>query len=483
MIATGLGLGIVLGIVLQRGRFCVTGMLRDIFTRKTFRPFTALLIVISVQAIGVAALTAAGIITPKVSHFAPYAVIVGSFLFGIGIVLAGGCATGTWFRSGEGLVGSWLALVGYGVSAAAMKTGPLSSLNDALADRTINATTIPATLGISPWVFVIGLSALTAFLTAYFLKREKSRPIAQLQRHWSKRSLHLYTAAVLVGLIGVVAWPLSAATGRNSGLGITTPSADTVNYIATGNPESLNWGTLLVFGILIGAFAAAKFAGEFRVRVPDAVTSVRSVFGGLLMGIGASWAGGCTVGNGMVQTSLFSYKGWVALLFTAVGVYVAAKIWLKPTQNTDLDAELAELNAELDAELNAESDETVDSNVGTGTQVVNKRNDADSDTGLKLAVAASPVLLKTRPQVARAEGLREIAPGKFALDTLGAVCPFPLIDARAAMAQLEPGQTLVLDFDCTQATETIPEWAADEGYEISEFRATGDAGWTISVTK
>ena len=52
MIITGLLTGIVFGAVLQRGRFCVTGMLRDIFLNKTWRGFTALLILISVHAFG-----------------------------------------------------------------------------------------------------------------------------------------------------------------------------------------------------------------------------------------------------------------------------------------------------------------------------------------------------------------------------------------------------------------------------------------------
>ena len=37
MLLTGLALGAVLGFVMQRGRFCVTGMIRDIFTQKTWR--------------------------------------------------------------------------------------------------------------------------------------------------------------------------------------------------------------------------------------------------------------------------------------------------------------------------------------------------------------------------------------------------------------------------------------------------------------
>ena len=92
MIVTGLALGAVLGWVMQRGRFCVTGMIRDIFLNKTWRGFTALLIVIAVHAVGLAALTTAGVITPEYKQFAPLAVVLGGLLFGMGIVLAGGCA-------------------------------------------------------------------------------------------------------------------------------------------------------------------------------------------------------------------------------------------------------------------------------------------------------------------------------------------------------------------------------------------------------
>ena len=74
MLITGLMLGTVLGYVMQRGRFCVTGMLRDIFTLKTWRGFVALLVVIAVHAVGLAALTSLGVITPEVDDFAPVAV-------------------------------------------------------------------------------------------------------------------------------------------------------------------------------------------------------------------------------------------------------------------------------------------------------------------------------------------------------------------------------------------------------------------------
>ena len=113
MILTGLVLGALLGIVMQRGRFCVTGMLRDVFLQRSWRTFTALLVVITVHAVGLAALTTLGVISPDYPSFMPLAVVVGGFMFGVGIILAGGCASGTWYRSGEGLVGSWIALAMY----------------------------------------------------------------------------------------------------------------------------------------------------------------------------------------------------------------------------------------------------------------------------------------------------------------------------------------------------------------------------------
>lgn len=446
MIVTGLLLGVVLGAVMQRGRFCVTGMLRDIFTLKSWRGIVALLVVISVHAVGLAGLTTAGIITPQVDDFAPLAVIAGSLLFGLGIVLAGGCASGTWYRTGEGLVGSWLALIFYGLSAAAMKRGALKPVNEFLADRTVNLRTIPETLGVSVWWFALGLAAFTIYAVNFFLQRDALRGAkVTLEESAWRRPLHLYTAGALIGVLGVIAWPLSAAAGRNSGLGITTPSADVFSFLTTGNLKFLNWGTFLVMGILVGSYLAAKATGEFRVRLPDAVQAQRSVIGGVLMGVGASWAGGCTVGNGMVQTSLFSYQGWVALLFTGVGVGIAAKLWLKPTQEVSVTSVEPTQSLQFDS------------------------------------VPVSPIALKVRTETK--QGLRQIAEQTYALDTLGAVCPFPLVDARAAMANLQRGDRLVIDFDCTQATETIPQWAADEGYLVTDFHRAGNAGWQITVQK
>lgn len=340
MIVTGFILGIVLGFIFQRGRFCVTGAFRDVWLSKSTRWLNAFLLAIAVQAVLVQFLTATGVINPSAPQLAIAAVAGGSFLFGIGIVLSGGCATGTYYRSGEGLIGSWIALGLYAFSAAAMKYGVGANFTETARNNTVDATTIHETLGISAWVPVILFSGLVAYLLIRQSRRPHN-PVAGLapkktgvahvlfEKRWTPNA-----TAVLVGAIAALAYPRSEATGRNAGLGITTPSANVVQYLVTGQADLIDWGVAFVLGIIPGSYIAAKASGEFRLRAPDARTAVRSVFGGIIMGVGAALAGGCTIGNSLVQTALFSWQGWIAFGFTFLGVGAAAHFFITNNSGT-----------------------------------------------------------------------------------------------------------------------------------------------------
>ena len=333
MLFTGLALGVALGFVFQRGRFCVTGAFRDVWLSRSTRWLTAFGLAIAVQAVLVQSLLAAGLIKASVPQIAWLGVIGGSFLFGIGIVLAGGCATGTYYRSGEGLIGSWIALIFYALLASTMKYGALKPFNDAVLAQKSELTTIQGSLGISVWFLVAALVAVVAWALA----RQRNRHVAVIaptsdrtglarllfDRPWSPNA-----TAVVVGVLAAVAYPLSNATGRNAGLGITTPSANIVQFLTTGDAASIDWGVLFVLGLIPGSYLAAKLSGEFRLRAPDARTAVRAVTGGTLMGVGAALAGGCTIGNSLVQTALFSYQGWVAFAFTLLGVGAGARFFV-----------------------------------------------------------------------------------------------------------------------------------------------------------
>lgn len=72
---------------------------------------------------------------------------------------------------------------------------------------------------------------------------------------------------------------------------------------------------------------------------------------------------------------------------------------------------------------------------------------------------------------------------KKVLGVMGMVCPFPLVEAKEAIAELSSGDELVIEFDCTQATDTIPRWAAEEGHNVTNYEQVGGAAWTITVQK
>lgn len=336
-IFSGGSIGILLGFVLQRTRFCMTGGFRDMYIAKNNRLFYAFLIAIAIQSVGVLSLIEWGYIASPYKDFSLLGVVLGSFIFGIGIVLASGCATGTWYRAGEGLIGSWVALAMYMLSASMMKYGALKDFNQAISQHARVNENLAATLGISVWWLVAALVLITGYFVYKTLAKPQLKPASLPPKytglkHWLfERRYHPFEAAIAIGVLAFLAWVASSSTGRVGGLGITTPSADIVNFLATGNEKRLNWGVFLVLGIFVGSFLAAKGSNEFRWRLPDIKTLYFSVIGGLAMGVGASLAGGCTIGNGLTATAVMSSKGWLSLFITILGVWTMSYfLFVKP---------------------------------------------------------------------------------------------------------------------------------------------------------
>src|SRR5699024_12780378 len=138
------------------------------------------------------------------------------------------------------LVISCIALNFTVMFSAFLRLGQAAAFTDAIRSITPDNGSLQASTGLSPWVFVVLISAIADWMTVHHA-RKLNTPMAALPPR--KRGLaHLLTekrwnpfaTAVVIGIIATIAWPLSAATGRNSGLGITTPSANLTGYLATG---------------------------------------------------------------------------------------------------------------------------------------------------------------------------------------------------------------------------------------------------------
>ncbi len=100
--------GIAFGFILQRARFCFTAAMRDPYLTGGTSLSKAVLTAFAVTSIGFWAIKygafTRGLPIPGQGFIAPIslATTVGAFLFGIGMVIAGGCASGTLMRVGEG---------------------------------------------------------------------------------------------------------------------------------------------------------------------------------------------------------------------------------------------------------------------------------------------------------------------------------------------------------------------------------------------
>ena len=102
--------GSVVGLLVQRSRFCNTAALRDAILFKTIRNTKAFLVAMMILTIGFTLFISLGTGNPMRFDVGLNQVL-GLFLFGIGMVLAGACTVSTWVKSGEGNIGAMWALL------------------------------------------------------------------------------------------------------------------------------------------------------------------------------------------------------------------------------------------------------------------------------------------------------------------------------------------------------------------------------------
>jgi len=102
--------GSVVGLLVQRSRFCNTAALRDAILFKTYRNTKALLVAMMILTFGFTLFLTFG--EGKPMHFdVGLNTFAGLFIFGIGMVLAGACTVSTWVKAGEGNIGAVWALL------------------------------------------------------------------------------------------------------------------------------------------------------------------------------------------------------------------------------------------------------------------------------------------------------------------------------------------------------------------------------------
>ena len=176
-VLTGLFVGIAFGFVLQRGRFCMNSAFRDVVLLKDYTLLKSVGAALLVLLAGYAIMDTTGMITLNPKPLTWGANLLGSFIFGVGMVIAGGCASGITYRVGEGMVGAMTAVLGLSIAGYLTAAGFLADFKTNLQTNTKIMTDDGASLTLAN---VLGMDhlvlALIIFVVAvvvwFFLARK-----------------------------------------------------------------------------------------------------------------------------------------------------------------------------------------------------------------------------------------------------------------------------------------------------------------------
>jgi uncharacterized protein len=148
-------IGIALGLTLQRSRFCFTASMRDPVLTGSTSMTKAVVAGLAIGTVGFTAVQLGAYFKTgqiadamKLAGLEPVGLhtVVGGFIFGLGAVIAGGCASGTLMRMGEGFLQQWLVIPFFILgSALGAATWPLWKV--ALHVPATGGVYLPAALG------------------------------------------------------------------------------------------------------------------------------------------------------------------------------------------------------------------------------------------------------------------------------------------------------------------------------------------------
>lgn len=377
-------IGAVLGLIMQRGRFCFFCIFRDLIQERDSRPFYSILTALAVGSlcyvvIFTAFLPSAGTgRLPPDAHIGPvsWALIVAGMAFGIGMALSGACVSGHLYRLGEGYLRAPFALIGtvigFGAGFFSWRTLYVSTIS------TAPQPWLPHYFGYSGAVIVqLGLIGLIALYLMRYLAptgqgmpaqeqaaatqeaqaeaRTKARAILPgptgsaglltLGDVWRKVFVQRWSpgaTGAAIGVLGALAYFRVAPLGVTSQLGSIARTVlsdaglltgrlnglDTLRGCVTAVVHTISDNGLLITGLAAASFAAAIAGRNFEFSKLTVINALTALIGGVFMGWGAMIALGCTVGTLLSGIMAFSVSGWVFFASVFAGVWLSLKLRL-----------------------------------------------------------------------------------------------------------------------------------------------------------
>jgi uncharacterized membrane protein YedE/YeeE len=343
-------IGLGLGLVLLHAAFGFSGGWRALIREGRGRAVRGQLLLLALSSLLFFPVLA-GLLPGTLPHgaYAPagVSVLVGAFLFGVGMQLGGGCGSGTLFTVGGGHVRMLITLAFFIVGAV---------LGTIHLPWWLSLPNLGKVSLIARWGWLPAMLAQLLVLALLYLgvrrwerrRRGNTEPLFErLGRPW-RRTLTagpwpLWWGAVGLALLGLATllvagypWSITFAFGLWgtklwAGLGGDISGWE---YWAHGYPALalqrsvlLDGVSVMDFGVILGALLAAGMAGSFapptQLQRRDVLSAVA---GGLLLGYGARLAFGCNIGGLLAGIASGSLHGWLWLLAGFPGAMVGVAL-------------------------------------------------------------------------------------------------------------------------------------------------------------
>jgi uncharacterized membrane protein YedE/YeeE len=352
-VLTAIPIGFLFGFFLQKGDLCGASAFSEVLLMKSWKKTWGLWVCIVTGMAGFAVLDLLGLVALNPKPFLWANLLIGGILFGIGMVLSGGCISGSLYKAGIGHINSIVSLVGIPIGIALVEYGPLSKINGILKANVLKSSdgdsvTLSSLTGLPYWA--VAAILLLATLIAAGMKRSKNKSVAQpdsapLVKLAMTKSWKPWQAGLLIGILGSAAYLSSAASGRNYPLGVThgvlhaqmlitesnlnvvyekpnpvasAPASDQGQAAIPGKKVSL-WLIALVVSLVAGGWVSARLSGQARFIAKPPEQIFIALIGSILAGAGAAMATGCVIGNIMSGVALAS----VGMIFFTVVVVLA----------------------------------------------------------------------------------------------------------------------------------------------------------------
>ncbi|GAA0611816.1 YeeE/YedE family protein [Virgibacillus siamensis] len=345
--------GLLLGITLFHARFGFTSAFRRLVSVGNGQAMRAHMIMMAVACTLFAPILSMGFGffgNDPSGYVSPVgtSVIVGAFLFGIGMQLGGGCASGTLYAVGGGRTAMFITLIAFIAGSVLGAWHWNFWVNETPSFPAISLATSTDLGYVGAWVVQIILFGLI-FGAAYYFDKKRTPPTIKplpSEKGWTRilrGSWPLWIAAILLAVFNALTllvrgtpWGVTSAFalwGSKIAMFFGIDVTEWV-YWSGERAASLDQSVLmhstsvLDFGVILGAFLASTAGGIFTLKKVGFKRMSAAVIGGIMMGYGSRIAFGCNIGAYFGGIASFSLHGWVWMIMALAGTFLA--LYLRP---------------------------------------------------------------------------------------------------------------------------------------------------------